>query len=78
MGVSILAGAITTIGSAVFLYGGVIVFFTKFATVILVTVFSSLLFSLIFFLAFLHACGPNDKKGNICLFFSTCSKKSSD
>ena len=49
MGISIFSGAITTMGSGVFLFGGTIIFFQKFALVILVTVLFSLLYSLIFF-----------------------------
>lgn len=61
MGVSIFSGAITTLGSGVFLFGGTIVFFQKFALIITSTVIFSVSFALIYFLAFLHAFGPERK-----------------
>ena len=73
MGISIFSGAITTMGSGVFLFGGTIIFFQKFALVILTTVLFSLLYSLIYFMAVLHSCGPSGKtKGNICC---CCNRK---
>ena len=58
MGVSIFSGGLTTLGSGVFLFGATIVFFTKFAVIIVTTVIFSLTYSLVFFLAVLHAAGP--------------------
>ena len=72
MGVSIVSGAITTLGSGVFLFGGTIIFFQKFALVIVITVLLSLLYSLCYFLAFLHIFGPNGKVGDIYIFFQSC------
>lgn len=66
MGVSIFSGAMTTLGSGVFLFGGKIIFFQKFALIITVTVLFSLSFALVYFLAFLHAFGPERNQGNIC------------
>ena len=72
MGISIFSGAMTTMGSGIFLFGGTIIFFQKFAVVILTTVIFSLLYSLVYFVAFLQACGPSGKtRGNICC----CCKK---
>lgn len=79
MGISIVSGAITTMGAGVFLFGGTIIFFTKFALVILVTVLLSLLYALVYFMGLLHACGPSGKtKGNICLCCSACRKGDRD
>ena len=58
MGVSIFSGAVTTFGSGVFLYGGHMIFFQKFALIITTTVFVSLIYALVYFVAFLHAFGP--------------------
>ena len=58
MGVSIFSGGMTTLGSGVFLFGGQIAFFQKFALIISSTVIVSLAFALIFFTSFLHAFGP--------------------
>jgi len=58
MGISIFSGGMTTLGSGVFLFGGKIIFFQKFALIITMTVLFSLAYSLVYFLAFLHAFGP--------------------
>ena len=58
MGVSIFSGAMTTLGSGVFLFGGTIIFFQKFALIITTTVLFSISYALVYFLAFMHAVGP--------------------
>ena len=58
MGVSIFSGAVTTFGSGVFLFGGHMIFFQKFALIITTTVAVSLAYALVYFTAFLHAFGP--------------------
>ena len=58
MGVSIFSGAVTTFGSGVFLYGGHMIFFQKFALIITTTVAVSLIYAMVYFVAFLHAFGP--------------------
>ena len=58
MGVSISAGAITTLGSSAFLFGGQICSFTKFATIICGTIVMSYLVSMLLFGAIMHICGP--------------------
>ena len=65
MGVSILSGGITTLGSGIFLSGGKIIFFQKFALMIVVTVLFSLTYALVYFLAFMHLLGPERKQGDI-------------
>jgi len=65
MGVSIFSGGITTFGSGVFLFGAKIMFFEKFAVIIVVTVFCSLSYALIFFQALCHSFGPQDNCGDI-------------
>ena len=49
MGISIWSGAVTTLGSGIFLFGGTIIFFQKFAMSIVLTILFSLLYSLVFF-----------------------------
>ena len=66
MGVSIFSGAITTLGSGVFLFGGTIIFFQKFALIISSTVILSISYALLYFLAFLHLFGPEKKQGSFC------------
>jgi hypothetical protein len=58
MGISILGGAITTIGSGVFLMPCVIIIFHKMAIMIISTIMFSLFYSLIFFVTLTHICGP--------------------
>ena len=58
MGVSIFSGAVTTFGSGVFLFGGHMIFFQKFALIITTTVIVSFLYAMVYFTSFLHAFGP--------------------
>ena len=58
MGVSIFSGAMTTLGSGVFLFGGQIIFFQKFALIITTTVLVSLTYAMVYFMSFVHAFGP--------------------
>uniref|UniRef100_A0A7S3IUB2 SSD domain-containing protein n=1 Tax=Strombidium inclinatum TaxID=197538 RepID=A0A7S3IUB2_9SPIT len=68
MGVSILSGAITTFGSGVFLFGGEMVFFNKFALLITSTIALSFFVSMMLFGALMHAFGPEEGFGNVnCL-----------
>ena len=75
MGVSIFSGAMTTLGSGVFLFGGTIIFFQKFALIITTTVIFSLCYAMIYFLAFLHVFGPQDKQGDIPTMWRSCVRK---
>lgn len=81
MGVSIFSGAATTSGSAVFLYFGTLLFFRKFSVIIILTVLFSVSYSLVYYLAFMHALGPQGKQGDIptivraCVKAVTCCKK---
>ena len=75
MGVSIFSGAMTTLGSGVFLFGGKIIFFQKFALIITTTVIFSLTYALIYFLAFMHAFGPENTQGNIPSIWHRCTGK---
>ena len=77
MGVSIFSGAVTTFGSGVFLFGGALIFFQKFALIITTTVVFSLMYALIYFLAFLHAFGPQGKHGDIVAMWRACTAKCS-
>jgi len=58
MGISILSGCCTTFGSGVFLYGGELIIFRKFAVIITSTVTISLTIALFFFGSVMHAVGP--------------------
>ena len=58
MGVSILSGSITTFGSGVFLFGGKIILFNKFAILVTCTITFSFFVAMLFFSAVMHICGP--------------------
>jgi predicted RND superfamily exporter protein len=83
MGISVVGGAITTFGSAIFLMPCVILFFNKMAILMFATISFSFLFSLVFFVAMTHSCGPEGERGNIAPYIekaknmckSLCSKK---
>lgn len=65
MGISIFSGAMTTIGSACFLYGGQMIFFQKFAFIITSTCAIALLYSMVYFIALTHAFGPEGGTGQL-------------
>jgi len=75
MGISIFSGAMTTIGSACFLYGGQMNFFQKFAFIITTTCALALAFSLVYFIALTHWLGPEQETGNVAPFIRACKKK---
>ena len=63
-----LAGAITTAGSTVFLLACQLTFFTAMGTLIILTVAYSLGYSLLFFMPLLRVAGPEGRVGDICHF----------
>mmetsp|Transcript_4511 Transcript_4511/g.7686 ORF Transcript_4511/g.7686 Transcript_4511/m.7686 type:complete len:193 (+) Transcript_4511:2360-2938(+) len=73
MGISILSGSITTMGSGVFLFGGKIIFFTKFAVLITSTISFSFLSAMLLFGALMHILGPEKGFGSLR---NICSEKS--
>lgn len=77
MGVSIFSGAMTTLGSGIFLFGAKMTFFNKFAIIITTTVTFSLTYALVYFLALLHTIGPQDKQGDIPTMLRSCRDKCS-
>ena len=66
MGVSIVSGFITTFGSGIFLAGGYLVTFNRFAVLITTTISFSLVISIFLFGAIMHTIGPEDGFGNLC------------
>lgn len=80
IGISIVSGAITTIGSGVFLLFATSLMFNKFAVLIISTISFAVLFSLGFFICLLHQFGPINGAGDLktCVnkvFPSLCNKK---
>eukprot|EP01065_Artemidia_motanka_P032326 TRINITY_DN39338_c0_g1_i1.p1 TRINITY_DN39338_c0_g1~~TRINITY_DN39338_c0_g1_i1.p1 ORF type:complete len:1148 (+),score=297.26 TRINITY_DN39338_c0_g1_i1:66-3509(+) len=65
VGISVVSGAFSTLGSALFLFLPTIVFFNKFGTMIFITIALSLVWSLVFFPALLSTpLGPQGKTGD--------------
>ena len=75
MGISIFSGAMTTIGSACFLYGGQMNFFLKFAFIITTTCALALAYSLVYFIALAHWLGPEGDTGNVAHCLRRCCKR---
>ena len=65
MGVSILSGSITTFGSGVFLFGGKIILFNKFAVLVTCTITFSFFVAMLLFGAIMHIFGPENGFGDI-------------
>lgn len=65
LGISVLAGAISTLGAASMLFFAIVVFFTKIGVLIVATIALALIWSLGFFPAFLHAFGPTKNMGEL-------------
>ncbi|XP_071162133.1 protein dispatched homolog 1-like [Mytilus edulis] len=65
MGLSVLSGAITTFGAAIFLLFAQIKFLHEFGIFVMSTVGISLLFAFLFFTTFMALCGPEGDTGSI-------------
>ena len=65
MGLSVISGAVTTIGAAVFMLFAQIQFFFQFGIFIISTIGTSLIFSLIGFTTFMSLCGPQGETGSL-------------
>ena len=79
LGMSIFSGGITTMGSGLFLFLCSTLLMTKFAILISATIFFSLLFSMVFFIALLSLAGPENYMGNLMHYlfvplFRQCKK----
>ncbi len=63
-GMSVVSGAITTLGASFFMYFGNTQFFFQFAAFIFSTIGFSFLFSIVFLSTFLALCGPENDTGS--------------
>ena len=72
MGPTVVAGAITTGGSALFMFACQMTFFYKMAVLICITIFMSFVFSLGFFMAMIYVVGPQNSSGRVP---TICKKK---
>ena len=68
MGVSILSGTLTTLGTGIFLFGSEMSIFIKFGNIIIMTISLSFAVSMIFFGALCHTIGPENGKGDLTCF----------
>lgn len=74
MGISVVGGAITTIGAGMFLFGCQLIFFNKFGAILVLTIAFSVIISMTFFLACLHVFGPENECGKISAIFKRDNK----
>merc|ERR1711871_394497 len=65
MGVSVLGGAMTTLGASLFLFGCQLLFFSQFGNFICITVASSFFVANFFYMALCSVAGPEGAKGNL-------------
>jgi predicted RND superfamily exporter protein len=65
MGVTVMGGAVTTMGAGLFMYGCQMTFFTKMATLITMTIVFSVLYSLGFFMSLCAVMGPVNGYGDV-------------
>ena len=66
MGMTVLAGGSTTLGAGIFLFGAQIVFFTKMAILLTLTVTFSIFYSFFFMMALASWVGPEGTFANVC------------
>ncbi|XP_062590695.1 protein dispatched homolog 1-like isoform X2 [Saccostrea cucullata] len=69
MGLSVLSGALTTFGASVFMLGAHIKFVYEFGIFVMITVCTSLFFSLFGFTSFLLIFGPEGNTGSVTALF---------
>lgn len=75
MGPTVLAGAVTTAGAAIFLLLCQLTFFTQMGILILATIISSLIYSLFFYMPLLYTLGPVGEFGNLTAMYHACCDK---
>ena len=78
VGVSVLAGACTTLGASAFMLGAKILFFFQFGMFMFCTIGFSILFALGFFTVVVGFIGPVGSKGSLKNFIVCCLKKDED
>merc|ERR1711871_1740780 len=78
MGVTVLAGAVTTLGAGSFMFLCKMVFFTKMAFLMTATIIHSFLFALVYFMAILALAGPTGSFGDVPALWSCKAKGQTD
>lgn len=74
LGISIIAGGVSTLLAGSFLFFAVIIFFVKFGGFIVSTVILSMLWSLLFFPAILQTIGPVGNVGSLAFIGTAISR----
>merc|ERR1711968_263184 len=77
MGVTVLAGAVTTLGAGMFMYFCQMVFFTKMAFLMTATIVHSFMFALVYFMSILALAGPQGSTGDVSSVCSCCFARKS-
>lgn len=75
VGVSVISGAFTTLGSSLFLVFAQILFFVQFSTFMFCTIGFSIFFSLGLFVTMLATFGPEGNFGSFSFKSKCCKKK---
>lgn len=78
LGISVTAGAFTTLISGLFLWATILIFFQKFAFNVTATVFTSFLFSIFFFPSLCLTIGPQGDWGNWSTMYKYLRRKKDD
>ena len=78
VGISVLSGAITTLGASIFLLAAKILFFVQFGLFMFCTIGFSILFALGFFVTVVAIIGPEGDTGDIYALFRKCCGKRSE
>ena len=65
VGISIMSGAITTLGATLFMFFAKIIFFKQFGTCVFSIILASCIFSMFVFPAVYSICGPNGYFGSL-------------
>ena len=73
VGISVLSGACTTMGSSIFLLAAVILFFSQFGIFMFSTISLSILYSLGFFVTMLGTIGPQNEFGSLKPLYRACA-----
>ncbi len=79
VGISVLSGAVTTLGASIFLLAAKILFFVQFGLFMFCTIGFSILFALGLFVTVMGIIGPQGDTGDLyALFRKCCGKKSQE
>merc|ERR1711865_162533 len=78
MGSTVLAGAITTAGSNIFMFACQLTFFSKMATLNVLCIVFSFCYSLFFFMPLCLLIGPEGETGSIANLFGKKETKAAD